>query len=209
MSSSAPTERTALSGGAPRYNAATIAEPERATGPGESAGDDARDTISGSAAPTTAVVSVSLAGTRPPLAVTAAATLGLLMSTLLLPVVFHNKPEVPGDNLQGNPGSASFNEGSSSSSSLSRGGSPGMPQGRVIPSMQPFSTVDPADAHCPHMDRPKDTWPTEAWGALANASMDLHTSLPTNAWWENVVLGSPTQVCWLQCCHGYVVVFFP
>lgn len=26
---------------------------------------------------------------------------------------------------------------------------------RVIPSMQPFSTVDPADAYCPHMDRPE------------------------------------------------------
>lgn len=25
----------------------------------------------------------------------------------------------------------------------------------VVPSMQPFSTVDPADAHCPHMDRPE------------------------------------------------------
>eukprot|EP00903_Cladosiphon_okamuranus_P009961 g9449.t1 len=63
----------------------------------------------------------------------------------------------------------------------------------TIPSMQPFSTVDPADAHCPHMDRPEDTWPTSAWGALANASVNLHTSLPTNAWWENIVLGSPSQ----------------
>lgn len=25
----------------------------------------------------------------------------------------------------------------------------------IIPSMQPFSTVNPADAHCPHMDRPE------------------------------------------------------
>lgn len=32
----------------------------------------------------------------------------------------------------------------------------------IIPSMQPFSTVDPADAHCPHMDRPE-----------VDASMDL------------------------------------
>ncbi|CAN0000956.1 unnamed protein product [Ectocarpus sp. 4 AP-2014] len=63
----------------------------------------------------------------------------------------------------------------------------------VVPAMQPFSTVDPADAHCPHMDRPEDTWPTSAWGALANASVGLHTSLPTNAWWENIVLGFPSQ----------------
>lgn len=26
---------------------------------------------------------------------------------------------------------------------------------KIIPSMQPFSTVDPANAHCPHMDRPE------------------------------------------------------
>lgn len=77
----------------------------------------------------------------------------------------------------------------------SSGGSAGAEEGRVIPSMQPFSTTNPADAHCPHMDRPRGTWPTSAWGALANASMDLHTSLPTNAWWENIVLGFPTQVC--------------
>ena len=72
-------------------------------------------------------------------------------------------------------------------------GFPGV-DNRVVPSMQPFSTMDPADVHCPHMDRPSDTWPTDARGALANASMDLHTSLPTNAWWENIALGSPTQV---------------
>lgn len=77
----------------------------------------------------------------------------------------------------------------------SSGRSAGAEEGRVIPSMQPFSTTNPADAHCPHMDRPRGTWPTSAWGALANASMDLHTSLPTNAWWENIVLGFPTQVC--------------
>ena len=65
---------------------------------------------------------------------------------------------------------------------------------RTVPSMQPFSTMDPADVHCPHMDRPRDTWPSGAWGTLANASVDLHTSLPTNAWWENIALGSPTQV---------------
>lgn len=73
---------------------------------------------------------------------------------------------------------------------------------RVIPSMQPFSTTDPADAHCPHMDRPRETWPTTAWGALANASVDLHTSLPTNAWWENIALGSPTQVCGKDLRHS-------
>lgn len=65
---------------------------------------------------------------------------------------------------------------------------------RTISRMQPFSTLDPAEANCPHMDRPDDTWPTEVWGGLANASTELHTSLPTNAWWENIVLGSPTQV---------------
>ncbi len=26
---------------------------------------------------------------------------------------------------------------------------------KIIPSMQPFSTVNPADAYCPHMDRPE------------------------------------------------------
>lgn len=95
----------------------------------------------------------------------------------------------------------------------SSGGSAGEEEGRVIPSMQPFSTTDPADAHCPHMDRPRGTWPTSAWGALANASTELHTSLPTNAWWENVVLGSPTQVCvrsslscLLACCECSTVV---
>lgn len=63
-----------------------------------------------------------------------------------------------------------------------------------IPRMQPFSTINPADAHCPHMDRPQGTWPSDAWGELANTSTNLHTSLPTNAWWENIVLGWPTQV---------------
>lgn len=72
-----------------------------------------------------------------------------------------------------------------------------------IPFMQPFSTVNPKDANCPHMDRPVSTWPTKAWGRLANASMKLHASLPTNAWWENVVLGSPTQVG--DCCCSFVL----
>lgn len=29
------------------------------------------------------------------------------------------------------------------------------PRDKIIPSMQPFSTINPADAHCPHMDRPE------------------------------------------------------
>jgi hypothetical protein len=31
------------------------------------------------------------------------------------------------------------------------------------------------------------------WGDLVEESKGLHTSLPTNAWWENIVLGKPTQ----------------
>ncbi|CAM9528344.1 unnamed protein product, partial [Choristocarpus tenellus] len=63
----------------------------------------------------------------------------------------------------------------------------------VVPGMQPLATTDPKDAFCPHMDRPEETWPTKAWGNLFEESSDLHTSLPTNAWWENIVLGDPTQ----------------
>lgn len=53
----------------------------------------------------------------------------------------------------------------------------------------------------------QDTWPTSAWGALANASVGLRTSLPTNAWWENIVLGFPSQVCIISVCLVHVDTF--
>lgn len=58
--------------------------------------------------------------------------------------------------------------------------------------------------------RTQDTWPTSAWGALANASVSLHTSLPTNAWWENIVLGFPSQVllCMIHIFRVFVEVSY-
>ncbi|CAN0258108.1 unnamed protein product, partial [Laminaria digitata] len=113
-----------------------------------------------------------------------------IFSLVFLASMLLSKPAGGAPNAQhgGAPGGSSGEENLQDTSPIF----PGVEDG-VIPSMQPFSTMDPADVHCPHMDRPSDTWPTAAWGALTNASVDLHTSLPTNAWWENIALGSPTQ----------------
>jgi hypothetical protein len=59
-----------------------------------------------------------------------------------------------------------------------------------------FNTSSCCFAFCTcliHTDRPSDSWPGEVWGDLVEESRGLHTSLPTNAWWENIVLGKPTQ----------------
>eukprot|EP00953_Heterococcus_sp_UTEX-ZZ885_P041599 21217-Heterococcus_DN1.PRE.2 len=61
-----------------------------------------------------------------------------------------------------------------------------------------FASASSAMPCCTHAlvlaaDRPSDSWPGAVWGDLVEESKGLHTSLPTNAWWENIVLGKPTQ----------------
>lgn len=127
-----------------------------------------------------------LCGALPRLAIACGAILSLVF---LVSMLLSEPDGAPSAQPGGTPGGSSYSENPRDTSA----GFTGV-EDRVVPSMQPFSTMDPADVHCPHMDRPRDTWPSGAWGALANASVNLHTSLPTNAWWENIALGSPTQV---------------
>lgn len=61
-------------------------------------------------------------------------------------------------NIYSTRGNRSDHDSSSSSSeaALNMLDSSAAADGKIgVPAMQPFSTVDPADAHCPHMDRPE------------------------------------------------------
>ncbi len=64
---------------------------------------------------------------------------------------------------------------------------------RVVPEMPALLVSSPVDAGFPEVDRPLDSRPEEVWRLWLNHSLDSRANLPTNAWWENIVLGSPTQ----------------
>ncbi len=64
---------------------------------------------------------------------------------------------------------------------------------RIVPEMPALLVSSPVDAGFPEVDRPLDSRPEEVWKLWLNHSGDGGANLPTNAWWENIVLGSPTQ----------------
>ncbi len=64
---------------------------------------------------------------------------------------------------------------------------------RVIPEMPALLVSSPIDLGFPDVNRPPDTRPEEVWELWLIHSSEGGANLPTNAWWENIVLGSPTQ----------------
>ncbi len=64
---------------------------------------------------------------------------------------------------------------------------------RVVPEMPALLASSPVDLGFPEVGRPLDSRPEEVWSLWLNHSSEGGANLPTNAWWENIVLGSPTQ----------------
>ncbi len=64
---------------------------------------------------------------------------------------------------------------------------------RVVPEMPALSASSPVDLGFPEVDRPIDSCPEEVWSLWLNHSLEYGANIPTNAWWENIVLGYPTQ----------------
>jgi hypothetical protein len=71
--------------------------------------------------------------------------------------------------------------------------SPFAHNGIPTPEMPALSTVDPKDSGFPYTDRPETSRPSNVWGRWLNRETFPKAGLATNAWWQNIVLGFPSQ----------------
>lgn len=133
------TERTALSGDSARY-------------------DNNDGASSGAASETTGLGLRSNRRSLSDLALAVVVISAIFLTGVLLSSAVHLSSKRDSSGV----GSRSASEGSlvedPASSSDDRATSEGAAKAHettIIPAMQPFSTVDPADAFCPHMDRPE------------------------------------------------------